>query len=231
MMFRPRSFARFARSLRSVELIEPACGRHPQQPIDRRSRIDRRRGLRRSLCPPNPPPSGSRSVLSSLLAIGWEPEIRGRADGHPRHRDAVRQRVSHPRDEPRCPPRHPHRACRPVRLDHVDGLDLDDLRHRVERPEPSWSPFRAAPSFRMTVRSSRPACWRRRSTCRQALLPKNRRKPCATSSSPKAGRLSRGGPVLRAGGSVGRRLPRGERRILRRAVHARRCVRGGGGGC
>ena len=71
MMFRPRSFARFARSLRSVELIEPACGRHHSTAADRPAQPDRSAtGAPAEPLPPEPPAKWE-PVCAELVVGHW----------------------------------------------------------------------------------------------------------------------------------------------------------------
>ena len=71
--------------------------------------------------------------LATLLAITWEPEIRGILVVLIGVVVLMRQRLPAARHQPRRPPRLPGRAGRPVRLADAHGHRLVSLRHRPRR--------------------------------------------------------------------------------------------------
>ena len=103
------------------------------------------------------------TAAADLLAIGWEPELRGILIVIIAVGRAVRQHLPDPRHQPRRPPRLPRRPHRPRRLDVADGHHLDDLRHRPQGPRAvvgGRSPV--APCCRTPTRCTRPASSTRR---------------------------------------------------------------------
>ena len=147
------------------------------------------------------------TLATDLLAIGWEPELRGiliviiavvALCG------SIYLILGH---QPRRPPRLPRRPRRARRLDGPDGHHLDDLRHRPEGPGAVVG--RRARAHRAA--GHRRAVPGRRARRAASRSPRTRRPPRRPRSSPQQfvdegwTPLDRGGPELRPGGVGGRR--------------------------